>query len=409
MNKKELENQFSEEDIITLCQKLVRIPSENPPGDTREIAEFVYEYLVSRGLPAKKIAPQSKMPNVVCTVEGEGEGPHLVFNGHLDTYPAGEKTNWDYHPYEATIDNGRIYGRGVADMKAGVACSLYAFTMLAKSGGWSGKLSITLVSDEETGGTWGTEYLLREYPELRGDALLNGEPTSCQMVSMGEKGNYWIKLIAQNKGGHGAYIFQKQSAVDSMLNCLIDFRKYETLKAELPREVKKEMEQSEQVFDALRGQGSTKAAQEFSMNIGMINGGTNVNTQAESCEAYIDLRIPPGGTLGQAQDFVKKTLKEHPNVSMELIKETKPTLSSPNNKLFQVVKENAELIRQKQSMSCFTFGLTDARYWRLYNIPAAVYGPNHYNMGSANEYIEVNDLIQAGKVHLLASWDYLTN
>lgn len=407
MSKEKLMRLFNAEEVIKLCQELVRIPSENPPGDTRSIAAFTYSYLQEQGLPAKIVDPQSTMPNVVCTIEGSEPGPHLVFNGHLDTYPAGDLSNWTFHPYEAIINEGRMYGRGVADMKAGVACSIYAFSLLAKLGNFPGKVSITLVSDEETGGTWGTEYLLREYPELRGDALLNGEPISCEMISMGEKGHYWIKLIAKNKGGHGAYAFQKQSAVDTMLACLEDLRAYEDLETTLPSFVQKELDRTEFVFNRLRGENAAQAVQQFSMNIGMIKGGTNVNTQAESCAAHVDFRVPPGSTLQKAKDFIDEVIKRHPNVEYELIKSTEPTLSSPNNLLFQAVKENADVLRDQETYACFTFGLTDARYWRLYNIPATVYGPNHHNMGSADEYIYVEDLITAAKVHVGSSWDYL--
>lgn len=409
MSKDKLMNLFNADEIVRLCQDLVRIPSENPPGDTRDIANFAYEYLRSQGIPAEIVAPQPNMPNVICTVEGTSEGQHLVFNGHLDTYPAGDLDGWTHPPYDAVIDNGRMYGRGVADMKAGVACSLYAFSILAKHGGWPGKLSITLVSDEETGGTWGTEYLLRNYPDLRGDALLNGEPTSIQMASIGEKGHYWIKLVAKNKGGHGAYAFQGYSAVDTMLRCINDLRSYENLKASLPKFVQDELTKTKPVFDSLRGETATLASQRFSMNIGIINGGTNVNTQAEYCVALIDLRVPPGGSLEQAETFVQEVLNNHPNVKMQVIKSTKPTLSSPDNKLFKAVRANAKSICNEETVACFTFGLTDARYWRLYGVPAAVYGPNHYNMGSADEHIIVEELITAAKVHLAASWDYLLN
>lgn len=408
MNKNELMKQFDAAELIRICQQLVRIPSENPPGDTRAIAGFVYDYLRAQGLPAKLVAPRMEMPNVICTVEGEGAGRHLVFNGHLDTYPAGDLSGWTCDPYEAVVKDGRMYGRGVADMKAGVACSLYAFCMLAKYGGWPGKLSLTLVSDEETGGTWGTEYLLREHPELRGDALLNGEPSGCQMVSMGEKGTYWVKLVARKKGGHGAFIYQRRSAVDTMLACLDDLRAYENLQATLPAAAQREMKRAEPVFDSLRGEQATRAVQRFSVNVGIVRGGMNVNTQAESCEAHVDFRIPPGGSLQQAKDFIQDVLARHPDVKLELIKATEPTLSSPDNPLLQAVKANAESVRGEETVVCFTFGGTDARYWRLYGVPAAVYGPNHFNMGSANEYILVEDLITTGKVHVGASWDYLT-
>ena len=83
-----------------------------------------------------------------------------MLNGHLDTFPIGE-ARWEHHPLGADLEEGRIYGRGACDMKAGVAALALAFVTLAEfRDAWSGELVLTLVGDEETGGRWGAQYLL---------------------------------------------------------------------------------------------------------------------------------------------------------------------------------------------------------------------------------------------------------
>lgn len=407
MSKTKLMNTFNEDELIELCRDITRIPSETPPGDTRNLAEYIYNLFIDKGLPAKIIAPQKEMPNIVCTIEGNRPGKHLVYNGHLDIYPANDHKDWDYPPYDAVIDDGKLYGRGISDMKVGVAASIYSFMKLAEHGDFPGKVSITLVSDEQTGGEWGTEYLLKNYPELRGDALLNGEPSSCPMVSIGEKGTYWIRLFAKNHGGHGAYAHEGHNAIHDLLACLHDLRAYEQLSASLPADVTEALKDTKFTFDNIRGENSFEAVMKYSMNIGIINGGTNVNTQATTASADADFRIPPGGSMEEAVQFIDQVIKQHPNISYEVIKTTEPTLSSPTNPLLQAVKRNAEEIRGDKTVVCFTFGATDARFWRLYHVPAAVYGPNHHNMGAANEFVYVDDIKVVGKVHLAASYDYL--
>lgn len=407
MSKVELMKRFDEQELIELCLNLIRIPSETPPGDTRDLANYIYNLFIEKGLPAKIIAPQEEMPNVVCTIEGNRPGKHLVYNGHLDIYPANDHSEWDHPPYEAILENGKLFGRGIADMKTGVAASIYAFIKLSEQRDWAGKVSITLVSDEQTGGTWGTEYLLKNYPELRGDALLNGEPSSCPMVSIGEKGTYWIRLIAKNLGGHGAYAHEGHSAIHDLIACLNDLRNYEQLTAKLPADVIDALKDTKRVFDSIRGDNSSEAVMKYSMNIGKIKGGTNVNTQATIASAEVDFRIPPGGSMKEAVQFIQNTISKHPLITYEVIKTTEPTLSSPSNPLLKAVKESAEEIRGEETVICFTFGATDARYWRLYDVPAAVYGPNHHNMGAANEFVYVNDILTVGKVHLAASYTYL--
>ena len=91
---------------------------------------------------------------------GSGGERRLVLNGHLDTFPIGE-ARWEHDPLGGDVEDGRIYGRGACDMKAGVAALALAFVTLAEfCDAWSGELVLTLVGDEETGGRWGTQFLL---------------------------------------------------------------------------------------------------------------------------------------------------------------------------------------------------------------------------------------------------------
>lgn len=409
MNKTKLMNNFDAEELLQLCKDLVRIPSETPPGDTRDLANYIFNLFAEKNLPVKLIAPQEEMPNIICTIEGSRPGKHLVYNGHLDIYPANNHQDWDYPPYDAVVKDGKLYGRGVADMKVGVAASIYSFLKLAEFNDFPGKISITLVSDEQTGGKWGTDYVLKKFPELRGDALLNGEPSSCSMVSIGEKGTYWIRLNATNLGGHGAYAHEKNSAIHNLLDCIADLKSYVTLSANIPVEIRGALKNTKDTFEEIRGRNSFEAVMKYSMNVGTIKGGNNVNTQSATASAEIDFRIPPGGDMEEAKHFIHQIIDKHPNISYEVMKTTKPTLSTPSNPLLQAVKRNAEEIRGEKTVLCFTFGATDARFWRLYNVAAAVYGPNHHNMGAPNEYVYLKDIETVGRVHLAASIDYLNH
>src|SRR5687767_11432843 len=110
--------------IVELCAGLVRIPSENPPGDTRRVADYVVDYLERQGLPYEVVAPQPSWPNVVATVEGSEPGRHLVLTGHLDVFPAGNPALWTMDPFSGAVRDGKLFGRGVTDMKAGDTASL---------------------------------------------------------------------------------------------------------------------------------------------------------------------------------------------------------------------------------------------------------------------------------------------
>src|SRR5947209_8796633 len=113
--------------IVELVQELVRIPSENSPGDTTAVFDFVTRYLEGRGLDYEVVAPQPSMPNLVSTFEGGEPGRHLVLNGHLDVFPAGDPALWSDDPFSGRIKDGRLFGRGVTDMKVGTTASILTY------------------------------------------------------------------------------------------------------------------------------------------------------------------------------------------------------------------------------------------------------------------------------------------
>ena len=167
------------DDLVRFLQDFVRAKSPNPPGDTRKAAAFVTGFLDQRGLPYRIIAPHPEMPNIVGRFEGGGPGRHLVLNGHIDVFPvADDAAAGRSDPWGGAIVDGKIYGRGVADMKAGTTASIFTYRLSAPAARseLKGKLTLTAVSDEETFGPWGARYLMEHHPEVHGDCLLNGEP-----------------------------------------------------------------------------------------------------------------------------------------------------------------------------------------------------------------------------------------
>ena len=130
-------------------------------------------------------------------------GPHLVLNGHLDVFPAGDPARWSRPPLSGEVDGGRVHGRGTVDMKCGTTASIWAYRYLsALAGDLRGRLTLTLVSDEETGGRWGSGYLVERHPDLvLGDCLLNAEPSSPHTVRFGEKAMLWMRFTVRTPEG----------------------------------------------------------------------------------------------------------------------------------------------------------------------------------------------------------------
>ena len=205
-------------ELLTTLQDLVRIPSENlpPNGNERECQLYVADRLRRLGLepdvydvtevPALTHHPEywpgrnyAGRPNVNAVLEGSGGGRSLILSGHIDTVPADTPVEWRYPPFGAELHDGRVYGRGTWDMKAGVAMNLIVLRAV-KELGWKlkGDLLFETVSDEEFGGVNGTlAGRLRGY---NADAAVIGEPTSLA-VCPAQRGGRLLQILLQGRGG----------------------------------------------------------------------------------------------------------------------------------------------------------------------------------------------------------------
>ena len=166
--------------LETLVEDLVAINSQIPPyGDEREIASFLRGVAVGLGLPEPEIlAKDPARPNLVIRIPGEGGGPTLALNGHIDTKPVGDAADqWNTEPLVATRVGERMYGLGVSDMKGAVACMIHAAAAIRDAGvRLKGDLVLIFVADEEAGAFYGSRFVA---PLVKDDidACLIGEPS----------------------------------------------------------------------------------------------------------------------------------------------------------------------------------------------------------------------------------------
>lgn len=192
-----------------LLQSFVRAASPNPPGNTQVAATVLTDYLTSENIPFEIIEPKPGYPNIVSEFSGgNGSGPRIVLNGHIDVFPVEENApGWNGDPWSGDLIDGRVHGRGVVDMKSGTTSLVIAYAYLyARRESLSGSVALCAVSDEETGGRWGSQYLIKEdKPRWGGDVMLSAEPTG-QTIRFSEKGTLRLSGTVTTKGAHGAYL-----------------------------------------------------------------------------------------------------------------------------------------------------------------------------------------------------------
>jgi succinyl-diaminopimelate desuccinylase len=397
------------ETIIQFLCEFVRAKSPNPPGDTTLAAAHVTRFLDTHKLPYKIVAPQPTMPNIVGTFDGAKPGKHLVLNGHMDVFPADEvNEKWTQGPWSGAIADGKIYGRGVADMKAGTSASVFTFHYLYRvREHLKGKLTLTAVSDEETFGPWGARYLM-DHADVHGDCLLNGEPSSPLTIRFGEKGPLWLKITVQTKGAHGAYTHLTPSATKLAAKIIIDLEELTSLQPEVPIDVADALAGAAAAIDEAQGPGAKDILQRVTVNIGVIHGGLKVNIVPGTCVIEADIRLPPGMEKDRVMAAVRRILSRYPEAAMEEINFSAPSVCDPNHEMVGIVRANAIALGRPTPMPIVSLGGTDARLWRQRGIPAFVHGPFPRGMAQADEHVEIDEYLHIVKMHVLSAFDYLT-
>ncbi|MCZ6895038.1 MAG: ArgE/DapE family deacylase [Gammaproteobacteria bacterium] len=398
------------DEVVTFCAALVKLDSQNPPGDTAAIAEMIENRLRDvPGVELRRVVAKEPAVNLVVTMSGAGPGRRLVFNGHLDTFPVGDAAAWSTPPLGGVIENGRIYGRGASDMKAGIAASVMAFQLLAEfRDSWSGEVVLALVGDEETGGVWGTQYLLANVKEAVGDAMINGDAGSPRVARIGEKGNLWVKVDATGMPNHGAHVHLGRNAIETLWTALEPILALRDAPCPLPHKIAETIRTAKPISEALSGDGESETLQRITVNLGRIEGGLNINTIPDAASALLDIRLPPGVAIAEIQARVAALLDPLPNVAWEVLSACEPNWTDPDHELVRLIADNARAATGKSVAINLRPGFSDARFYRQNGVPSVVYGVAANNMGGADEYATIEDLHAVFAVHTLTAFDYLS-
>ncbi|MCU0983323.1 MAG: M20/M25/M40 family metallo-hydrolase [Acetobacteraceae bacterium] len=396
------------ETIIAFLQRFVQAPSPNPPGDTRAAAAVVTAFLDEHGLPWRSVAPVPEWPNIVGSFEGGRPGKHLVLNGHMDVFPVDETEAWTHGPWSGARAGGKIWGRGVADMKAGTTASLMTYRYLHPlRHQLSGKLTLTCVSDEETFGPYGSRWLVAHEPEVLGDCVLNGEPSSPHTIRFGEKAPLWLRFTVRTPGAHGAYTHLSPSATLIAARLIRDLEAIAGEAFTPPGRIAEALAAGAAAADRAMGPGAAANSQRLTLNIGTISGGLKVNMIPGLCSFEADFRLPVGATKQDVLARITPILARYPEATMEEINFTEPAACDPFHEMVGLIRGNARALTGIDPAPILSLGGTDARLWRQRGIPAFVYGPHPTGMGGRDEHVDIEEFIALVKVHVLSAYDYL--
>ncbi len=353
--------------IINLIQSLIRINSENPPGNEVAVARFIAGHLKKLGVTSRIYEFSDKRTNLIACIKGKGSHS-LIVTPHLDTVPAGR--NWENNPFEAKRIRGRIYGLGATDCKCNIACFIEALnSMLEKNIVLPYNLIFAATADEESGSGLGLLPLL-EKKILRADAALVLDADDFDII-VAQKGLLQIKVSIKGRKAHGAYPQQGINAINIAAQFINEIRGYR--------------------FAYRRNRYLKRPT----VNIGTIRGGDKVNIVPDWCVLELDFRFLPGeeykGLLKLARGIIKKYTD---NFNIEIKGLQAPYLISERHPLVSKLKK-AFLSSGVIPRVTGSEGATVITFFKKYNIPAVATGFGVSGCAHiVDEYVEIRSLVK---------------
>ncbi len=381
---------FDREDAIRLLADLVRVPTVNPPGADTEGAQLLARELDRRGLHPELTEIAPGQANVTARLRGTGEAPALLFNGHIDVVPPGE-VPWKHPPFGAQIENGRLYGRGAADMKSGLAAMVTAFDVVARTAGrLRGDLLFSAVSDEEMGASGARRLAADGF--LRGvGAVVIGEPTGFNAY-IAQKGLCWLELETVGMTAHGSMPHLGHNAIVDMNGLL------------------------EEVLAIPLREGPDPGHGRTTLNIGMIHGGVGPNVVPDLCRVSLDFRLPPGITQGEIIKEVRAAMtraqagKTGMKTNIRTTGSRAPAATSAGDPIVRLVLKVCEekFHRRQEALPTPGYATDASEMCSDPPVPFVIIGPGREELAhKPDENVEIDDYLKAIELYTELAERYL--
>lgn len=401
------------EHIVELCSELVRCNTQDPPGDTREAMTVVKDFMKRNDLSYEVLAMREDMPNLIASQFFSSDGLHIMFNGHLDTLPAGEEPGWTDNPWSGKIADGQIWGRGSGDMKGGVTAMMFAYKYLSRLKDYlGGSISLTLVSDEETGEGRGTGYLFSEIPErMKADCVMSAEPSGIEAVSFASKGYIQYEVSISTPGAIGGYCNDSKSAIRIAADIMRELDRLGDIKVSLPAEMAEMLSNQKWVarHTELRGEGHATLIGKVTTDISTVSGGSIPGVIAPDCVFTATTVIPVGTDPEDVLRRIQEIISHYPEATVEALEADKADWCSPFSAFSKTIQDTAEDLSGIRPEMTPDIAISDLRYWRYRGIPGYWYGPDSTKCSAANESVSIDEILHVIAVYVLTVFRLLAS
>jgi len=398
--------QIDADEVMELARALVRIPSVYRPGDPEStearVAALVETWLRREGfeVEVQEVAPGR--PNVIGWIgEKRPGGKSLLFEGHTDVVTEGDPADWSWPPFGADLVDGRIYGRGAADMKSGLAAAMVAAATFKRAGVMPrGKLVVGALVDEEDG-MRGVRHLVGTPIGRELDAAIICEPEENELC-LEQRGVVWARFRARGQMAHGA---MPEAGVNPIACLGVILREA----AGLQKRLRKRCERSRYLRPATV---TPTIIQGPPSGVGVPQS----NVIPALAELTLDIRVTAGidadGIRGELEQLCARAAQTHPGAKVEWELVNPFRLATRVDRAEPVVRSMVRGVRQATGRAPRYGGVpgsTDGTVLRMeLGIPIVTCGPgNRMIPHQVNEYVEVAEVVDAARIYAASALNYL--
>ena len=434
------------DELLSLHRDLVRIPSVNtgfmPTGNETEAADYAKQWLEQRGIDSEILESDKDRGNLIARMPGASGENKLLLMSHLDVVPVEDVAKWDYDPFGAEVDEGRVFGRGASDCKGLLACQMMAMSLLQRNGiQLKDNLVLASGADEESGGRYGFGWLAENHPEkIRaplavnegGGTHLNVAGTTTYLLGVGEKGRLEVKLDVKGTSAHASTPWLGDNANFKVAEILKRLEAYEA-----------ERDTSSSIFNYLSSMaiedvatpenvdaiieevsrrnpqlGSIlRALSRMTLTPTMIEGGIKSNSVPEMCRITCDVRTLPHQDDGYTRSELEGILEGIDGVDVDIDYMAVPNSSQYETDFARRIREATSLSLDRQDLNwipSISTGFTDSRFLRPLGTVTYGFSGSHPeddplldHIHGTDESIGVKSLLSGTKIMLALAYDLL--
>lgn len=383
--------------MYAFTRRLVQTPSVFLPGvagaNEEAAARLIYELLQSWGWQPlwEEVAPGR--PNVIAELQGSlGDGPLLLFEGHTDVVTPGDQARWTYAPFGGEIVDGRLYGRGAADMKAGVAAMLFAARALQLAGApFRGRIRLLIPVDEE-GLMLGIKHMVAQGHAQGAMAAIICEPEERE-ICLASKGALRLRLISHGRIAHGAMPEEGINALAAMVRLLAGILELE------------QRLQSDHSPHPLLGKLYISPTV---IRAPLSSDPSQLNCLPDCCDAYLDIRSIPAiqhteliASIRSLMDEICATWQAY-RFDLEVIDDRPAVEIAEDHPLVQALAQAHKDVYGEEASWGGVPGSTDGTILaRDGGVPVVVYGPGNKRIPhQPDEYVELEEVARAAQVYV---------